>query len=165
MCRQAANTARAFNTCALSTIEHAHIDWRDAPLSARCLQLAGYSLLIYVPMSLWVNPNLLYGWSPLTWIVAFLGALGGILIGLVINYCDSIVKNLALSCAIIVTAVLDSLWYARAFSGGRVGSKDVSGLCSFHNKYALRSFQGPMTLPIIAAAGSVIISILNYTSG
>lgn len=73
-------------------------------------QLAGYSLLIYVPMALWVNPYLLHGWSPLTWVVALLGALGGILIGLVINYCDSIVKNLALSCAIILTATVDYFW-------------------------------------------------------
>jgi hypothetical protein len=87
-------------------------------------------------MAFWTNPYLLHGWSPLTWVVAFLGAFGGILIGLVINYCDSIVKNLALSCAIILTATVDFLW-----------------------------FSGPMTLPIIASAGSVIVAILNYTKG
>ena len=38
--------------------------------------------------------------------------LAGILIGLVINYCDSIVKNLALSCAIILTAVIDFFCFA-----------------------------------------------------
>ena len=45
----------------------------------RNVQLAGYSLLIYVPMALSVHANLLHGWSILTWITAFLGALGGIL--------------------------------------------------------------------------------------
>mmetsp|Transcript_42063 Transcript_42063/g.98554 ORF Transcript_42063/g.98554 Transcript_42063/m.98554 type:complete len:92 (+) Transcript_42063:2-277(+) len=73
------------------------------------------------------------GWSPLTVLVAFLGALGGILIGLVLKYCDSIVKNLALSTAIITTASID---------------------------YAC--FSGPMNLPIMASAGSVIVSIVNY---
>jgi len=101
----------------------------------RNVQLAGYSLLIYVPMALATHPNLLHGWSALTWITAFLGALGGILIGLVINYMDSISKNLALSVAIVLTAVLD---------------------------HAL--FDGPMNLPIIAAAGIVIVSIATYSS-
>lgn len=66
--------------------------------------------MIYIPMALWVNPNLLHGWSPLTWLVAVLGAFGGILIGLVINYCDAIIKNLALACAIILTAIFDYIW-------------------------------------------------------
>ena len=68
----------------------------------RNVQLAGYSLLIYVPMALSVDANLLHGWSVLTWLTAFLGALGGILIGLVINYMDSISKNLALTVAIVI---------------------------------------------------------------
>ena len=102
----------------------------------RNVQLAGYSLLIYVPMALSVHPNLLHGWSALTWITAFLGALGGILIGLVINYMDSISKNLALSVAIVLTACLD---------------------------HAL--FSGPMNLPIIASATIVITSIGSYSAG
>lgn len=102
----------------------------------RNVQLAGYSLLIYVPMALSVHPNLLHGWSALTWLTAFLGALGGILIGLVINYMDSISKNLALSVAIVLTACLD---------------------------HAL--FDGPMNLPIVSSAGIVILSILTYSSG
>jgi UDP-sugar transporter A1/2/3 len=102
----------------------------------RNVQLAGYSLLIYVPMALSVHPNLLHGWSLLTWLTAFLGALGGVLIGLVITYMDSITKNLALTVAIVLTAFTDHM-----------------------------CFDGPMNLPIIAAAGIVIISILSYTSG
>lgn len=97
---------------------------------------AGYSLLIYVPMALSVHPYLLHGWSLLTWLTAFLGALGGILIGLVINYMDSISKNLALTVAIVLTAVLDHVL-----------------------------FDGAMNLPIISAAGIVIVSIASYSSG
>jgi len=101
----------------------------------RNVQLAGYSLLIYVPMAFSENPHQpLHGWSPLTWLVATLGALGGILIGLVLKYCDSIIKNLALSTAIITTAVID-----------------------------FTAFDGPMNLPIVAAAGSIVIAIVNYT--
>ena len=102
----------------------------------RNVQLAGYSLLIYVPMALSVHANLLHGWSALTWLTAFLGALGGILIGLVINYMDSISKNLALSVAIVLTACLDHV-----------------------------CFDGPMNLPIISSAAIVIISIASYSAG
>ena len=102
----------------------------------RNVQLAGYSLLIYVPMALSVHPNLLHGWSALTWLTAFLGALGGILIGLVINFMDSISKNLALTVAIVLTAALDYLL--------------VDGI---------------MNLPIVSAAGIVVTSIVTYSSG
>ena len=102
----------------------------------RNVQLAGYSLCIYVPMALWEHGSLLYGWSALTWVIAFLGALGGILIGLVISYMDSITKNLALSVAIVLTACVDHM-----------------------------CFDGPMTLNIIAAASIIITSIVSYSSG
>ena len=60
----------------------------------RNVQLAGYSLLIYVPMAMHAHPGeILHGWSSLTVLVAFLGALGGILIGLVLKFCDSVIKN------------------------------------------------------------------------
>ena len=100
----------------------------------RNVQLASYSLLIYVPMALSVHPSLLHGWSMLTWLTASLGALGGILIGLVISYMDSISKNLALSAAIVLTAALDHAW-----------------------------FDGPMTLNIVASAGIVVLSISSYS--
>ena len=93
------------------------------------------SLLIYLPSAVAAAPgNILHGWSALTWVTATLGALGGILIGLTLSYCDSVVKNLALSCAIILTALLD---------------------------YGL--FGGPMDLPIGAAAAIIIVSIINYS--
>lgn len=102
----------------------------------RNVQLAGYSLLIYVPMAMWEHGSLLYGWSSLTWVIAFLGALGGILIGLVISYMDSITKNLALSVAIVLTACIDHL-----------------------------CFDGPMTLNIISSAAIIITSIVSYSNG
>ena len=52
------------------------------------------------------EPSAMLGWSPLTWLVALLGALGGILIGLVPKYCDSIITNLALSTALIAVTAL-----------------------------------------------------------
>ena len=110
---------------------------KSTPLTLweRNVQLAVYSLAIYLPYAVWASPaNMLVGWSMLTWVTATLGALGGILIGLTLSYCDSVVKNLALSCAIILTALLDHML-----------------------------FGGPMNLPIAAAAGTIIISILNYT--
>lgn len=98
--------------------------------------MAADSLMIYVPMALSVHANLLHGWSALTWLTAFLGALGGILIGLVISYMDSITKNLALAVAIVLTACLDAYL-----------------------------FDGPMTLNIVSAAGIVIFSIASYSAG
>ena len=65
-----------------------------------------------------------------------LGALGGVLIGLTLSYCDSVVKNLALSCAIILTALLDNLL-----------------------------FGGPLNLPIAASATIILASIVNYSEG
>ena len=93
------------------------------------------SLPIYLPSAVAAAPgNLLHGWSALTWVTATLGALGGILIGLTLSYCDSVVKNLALSCAIILTALLDHLL-----------------------------FGGPINLPIAASAATLILSIANYS--
>ena len=74
--------------------------------------------------------------SALTWVTATLGALGGVLIGLTLSYCDSVVKNLALSCAIILTALLDNLL-----------------------------FSGPLNLPIAASAAIILASIVNYSEG
>ena len=62
----------------------------------RNLQLAFYSMLIYVPWSVIDNPaNPFKGWSAVTVIVALLGAIGGILVAMVIKYADGLAKNLA----------------------------------------------------------------------
>ena len=105
-----------FNTTALTS----WLDENAFELQAR-LERAGYVHAIDITHPIPPTP---------------VGALGGILIGLVINYMDSISKNLALTVTIVLTAVLD---------------------------HAL--FDGPMNLPIIAAAGIVIISIATYSSG
>ena len=110
----------------------------STPLSVweRNVQLAAWSMCIYGPLALYEHPqHVFYGWSSLTFLVACLGALGGILIGLVLKFCDSIVKNLALSTAIITTALLDHVYFA-----------------------------GPMSLPILAAGSIVLVSIATYTS-
>lgn len=74
------------------------------------------------------------GWSPLSWVLALLGAAGGLLVALSIKYGDSILKTLATTGAIILSSLLDHL-----FMGG------------------------PLT-PIMVIAGSqVIIAICNYT--
>ena len=111
---------------------------KSTPLSVweRNVQLAAWSMCIYGPLAVYGNPqHVLHGWSSLTFLVACLGALGGILIGLVLKFCDSIVKNLALSTAIITTALLDHLYFA-----------------------------GPMNVPILAAGAIVLVSIVTYTS-
>lgn len=112
---------------------------KSTPLSLweRNVQLACYSLLIYVPMAFHAHPtSILFGWSWVTWVVAALSALGGILVGLILNYMDSIAKNLSLSIAIVLTTLFDHFF-----------------------------FNGPMNVQIVASTGVVIISILNYTSG
>ena len=129
----------------LSNVYFEKVLKRDTAVSfwERNVQLSGFSLLIYLPMAAWAHVgdsdagwgSLLHGWSSITWLVALLGALGGVLVGLVISKVDSIAKNLALSAAIVLTAVLDHLCFA-----------------------------GPMTLPVVAAAAIVILSILNYTA-
>lgn len=74
------------------------------------------------------------GWSFIAWIVALLGAAGGLLVALSIKYGDAILKTLATTAAIILSSVLD--W---AF------------------------LKGPLTPVMMIAAAQVILSICNYT--
>ena len=109
----------------------------DLTLWERNIQLAVFSLCIYLPYAMVEAPSplaILHGWSLTTVVVAILGALGGILIGLVLSFSDSIVKNLALSFAITLTALVDHLL-----------------------------FDGPMNLPIVVSGATVLTSILQYT--
>jgi UDP-sugar transporter A1/2/3 len=70
----------------------------------RNLQLAFYSMLIYIPWSIYSNPaNPLAGWSINTVVVALLGALGGILVALVIKYADGLAKNISTASSIVLT--------------------------------------------------------------
>jgi UDP-sugar transporter A1/2/3 len=74
------------------------------------------------------------GWSFVAWILAMLGAAGGLLVALSIKYGDSILKTLATTGAIILSSVLDHIWLG-----------------------------GPLTPVMVIAGGQVIIAICNYT--
>lgn len=74
------------------------------------------------------------GWSSVSWVLALLGAAGGLLVALSIKYGDSILKTLATTGAIILSSVLD---------------KVVLG--------------GPLTPVMVIAGSQVIIAIMNYT--
>jgi len=74
------------------------------------------------------------GWTPLAWVLATLGAAGGLLVALSIKYGDSILKTLATTGAIILSSILD-----HAFMGG------------------------PLTPVMVIAGSQVVIAICNYT--
>lgn len=74
------------------------------------------------------------GWTPTAWILALLGAAGGLLVALSIKYGDSVLKTLATTGAIILSSVLD-----HAFMGG------------------------PLTATMCIAGSQVVIAIANYT--
>lgn len=74
------------------------------------------------------------GWSPVTWMLAFLGAAGGLLVALSIKHGDSILKTLATTGAIILSSLLDHLWLG-----------------------------GPLTPVMMIAGVQVVIAICNYT--
>lgn len=74
------------------------------------------------------------GWSIVAWIVALLGAAGGLLVALSIKYGDAILKTLATTASIILSSLLD--WWL---------------------------LDGKITPIMVIAAVQVIISICNYT--
>jgi UDP-sugar transporter A1/2/3 len=74
------------------------------------------------------------GWSFVSWIVAFLGAAGGLLVALSIKHGDSILKTLATTGAIILSSVLDHVLLG-----------------------------GPLTPVMVIAGVQVVLSICNYT--
>jgi len=72
----------------------------------RNLQLAFWSMLIYLPWALIDHPtDPLHGWSMVTVLLAMLGALGGILVALVIKHADGLAKNLATASSIVLTTL------------------------------------------------------------
>jgi len=100
----------------------------------RNLQLAFYSMLIYGPWTIYDNPtNPFRGWSMVTVVVAVLGAVGGILVALVIKYADGLAKSLSTASSIVLTTVASHFLFA-----------------------------GPMSSPIIIGSLIVIISGYNY---
>ena len=74
------------------------------------------------------------GWTATAWMIAILGAAGGLLVALSIKYGDSVLKTLATSGSIILSSLLD-----HALLGG------------------------PMTGTMCIAGSQVIIAIANYT--
>ena len=102
----------------------------------RNLQLAVYSMIIYVPWAIWESPgDPFHGWSPITLTVALLGALGGILVAMVIKYADGLAKNMATASSIVITTAAGHLL-----------------------------FTGPMNTPIVLGSIIVIVSGYNYNS-
>ena len=99
----------------------------------RNLQLAFWSMAIYLPWALYEHPtNPLSGWSGVTWILALLGALGGILVALVIKHADGLAKNLATASSIVLTTAAGHLL-----------------------------FNGPMSSAIVI--GSLVVVVAGYT--
>jgi len=102
----------------------------------RNLQLSFWSMTIYLPWSFIEHAdNPLAGWSWLTLLVALLGAVGGILVALVIKYADGLAKNMATASSIVITTA-----------------------CS----HVL--FDSPMNAAIVLGSLVVIISGYNYQS-
>lgn len=54
--------------------------------------------------------SLFHGWSVITWVLAFMGASGGILVALSVKHSDSILKTFATSGAIVLCAILGYQW-------------------------------------------------------
>ena len=100
----------------------------------RNFQLALGSFPVYVLFILGEPGSVFGGWSFVAWMLAFLGAAGGLLVALSIKYGDSILKTLATTGAILLSSFLDH--------------------------YLLG---GPLTPVMMIAGVQVIISICNYT--
>mmetsp|Transcript_19110 Transcript_19110/g.48675 ORF Transcript_19110/g.48675 Transcript_19110/m.48675 type:complete len:370 (+) Transcript_19110:41-1150(+) len=81
---------------------------KSTPLSVwhRNIQLACWSLLIFVPMAIYESErhSPFAGWSALEALNALVGAAGGILVALCIVRFDSIVKSIAVAASIVLTA-------------------------------------------------------------
>lgn len=89
----------------------------------RNLQLASWSIAIYLPWALYDQPTQpLYGWSLVTVLLALLGAGGGILVALVIKHADSLAKNLATASSIVITTSASYLMF-----GGPMSTESVIG--------------------------------------
>jgi solute carrier family 35 (UDP-sugar transporter), member A1/2/3 len=113
------------------------IDPEKIGIWERNFQLALGSFPIYIIFIIANNGDeagFFGGWTFLAWILAFLGAAGGLLVALSIKYGDSILKTLATTGAIILSSVLD--W-------------------AFMN--------GPLDSTMCIAGAQVVIAIANYT--
>ena len=83
----------------------------------RNLQLAFWSMTIYLPWAFYDHAtNPFYGWSWLTVCVAALGAVGGILVALVIKYADGLAKNLSTASSIVITTACSHFLFGAPMS-------------------------------------------------
>ena len=83
----------------------------------RNLQLACWSMLIYLPWTLIERPTApLHGWSAVTVALALLAAMGGVLVALVIKHADGIAKNLATASSIVLTTGASHVLFAGPMS-------------------------------------------------
>lgn len=103
----------------------------------RNFQLALWSFPLYVGFIFFgpgADPsNIGSGWSVMAFSLSALGASGGLLVALSIKYGDSVLKTLATTSAIILSAICDHIWLG-----------------------------GPLSIVMCIAAAQVIISIANY---
>ncbi|KAJ3277231.1 hypothetical protein HK104_003524 [Borealophlyctis nickersoniae] len=60
------------------------------------------------------------GYTPLTWVVIFNQAIGGLLVSLVVKYADNILKGFATSLSIVLSSVISAIWMNFIPSGGFV---------------------------------------------
>lgn len=112
------------------------VDPHQLTIWERNFQLALGSFPIYILFIIFDSKavGLGRGWSIITWILAALGAAGGLLVALSIKYGDSILKTIATTGAITISAVIDHLFLG-----------------------------GPLTPIMIIAGIQVVISICDYT--
>eukprot|EP00051_Salpingoeca_urceolata_P031515 m.494584 g.494584 ORF g.494584 m.494584 type:complete len:437 (-) comp41286_c0_seq1:100-1410(-) len=104
----------------------------------RNVQLALLSASLYLPLALYSAPpgqSVLFGWSSVTWTVAWLGAMGGILVAMTLKHLDSIVKCFATSGAIVIATLMGHFLLDASFN-----------------------------LAIAIGASCVILSMFNYNS-
>jgi len=108
-------------------------DKRNLSAWDRNIQLAIFSIILYFPT--FHNDGYFAGWSIITLIVSFLGALGGLLVAFSMKYTDAILKALATSAAIVLTSILSHYW-----------------------------LNGPYGIPIAVSSISVVVAIFTYVT-
>ena len=79
----------------------------------RNIQLAGYSIVLYIPMLMRDATKNGSPFANLTvnfWIISVLGAAGGILVALSVKHTNSVVKSVALAGAVVATQLLGAVF-------------------------------------------------------
>jgi Nucleotide-sugar transporter len=116
-------------SCTLEPPQFARCHWR--PL---CIQ---GSIPVYLAFMAWSGggtAGYFGGWTVVAWLVALLGAAGGLLVALSIKYGDAILKTLATTASIILSSVLEWWW-----------------------------LDGVITPVMVIAGVQVVLAICNYT--